>query len=144
VPTPPHTILIVEDSDDDFLFFQRACRQLGMNLEVVRSRTADEARAYLDGLGAGAGWPVLILLDLNLPGTDGRTFLTEIKDSERLKSLPVVVYSTSSAPSDVQFCYANHVNAFHQKHLDFDMMKAELADILGYWTTRVRLPRSTS
>ena len=137
-----HVILVIEDSDDDFMFFQRACRQLGAPVTLQRLHNADEARAYLEELNPKDEnlWPILIFLDLNLPGTDGRSFLQELKTSEQLKVLPVVVYSTSTSIADVRFCYANHANAFHQKHLDYDQMKSELSDILQYWTTRVRPP----
>lgn len=139
-----HLVLVVEDSDDDYLFLRRACRQIGAPVTLMRLRSADEARTYLEGLlddSAGQQWPLLIFLDLNMPGTDGRTFLQELKSSEHFRMMPVVVYSTSTADNDILYCYSNHANAYHEKHLDYDAMKSELAEILEYWIHQVVLPR---
>ena len=136
------TVLVIEDSDDDYLAFQRACRDLKSPVTLVRTRNVEEAREYLLSLHGSTSveWPLVVFLDLNLPGVDGRTFLQELKTSSDFKVIPVVIYSTSGGSSDVRFCYSNHANAYHQKPLDFDEMKAELFDILRYWTDRAQVP----
>ncbi len=100
-------LLIVEDSDDDFYATRRA---LGTTLPcaLVRCSTGSEALEYLfqQGQYTQAERPSLILLDLNLPGKDGRTVLEQLKQNSTLKSIPVVVMSTSSNPVDISHCYA--------------------------------------
>lgn len=134
-----HQICLVEDSDDDYYAFVRACRKLDVELELARFRTAEEARRHFRKLvDSGGPWPSVVFLDLNLPGTSGRDFLIEIKSNDRLKHVPVLIYSTSGDAEDVRLSYTNHANAYHQKPLDYDAMKSELRDIITYWTRRVK------
>ena len=102
----------------------------------------DEARKYLGSADhASSKWPVLVFLDLNMPGIDGRALLQEIKaEGSDAKRLRVVVYTTSDSPTDVEFCYSNYANAFHTKPRDFREMRADLNEILAYWLTKADEP----
>ena len=134
-------VLVIEDSDDDFYAFERVCRRLDIPLQLRRCRSGADARTYLSGLTPGHGdWPVLIFLDLNMPGIDGRTLLQDIKTSPTLRLLRVVVYSTSDSPSDIQFCYSNFANAYHTKPRDYSDMRADLSEILSYWLNKSAMP----
>ncbi|NVB43026.1 response regulator [Pseudenhygromyxa sp. WMMC2535] len=129
-------ILVVEDSDDDYYAFVRACRGISHEIELRRCCTGSEALEYLIDLAhKKQPRPALVFLDLNMPGLDGRDVLREIKYSDELSSLRVVVYSTSDSPADVEFCYANHANAYHVKPMDFARMKTDLKAIIDYWLT---------
>ena len=90
---PLRPLLVVEDSAEDFTALSRVFRKLGVPNPVVRCEDGDQALAYLQGHGQAAGWPAtlpaLVLLDLNLPGTDGRTVLETLKRDPRLQALPV-------------------------------------------------------
>ena len=90
------SILLVEDSDEDYLAFTRALRDTAVTVSLPRCTRGEEALDYLYGRGrfadpARAPRPTLVLLDLNLPGMDGRELLTIIKGDEHLKSIPVVI-----------------------------------------------------
>ena len=136
------TVLVVEDSDDDFYAFERACSRSPVPIALVRARDGFEARKYLGSADhASSKWPVLVFLDLNMPGIDGRALLQEIKaEGSDAKRLRVVVYTTSDSPTDVEFCYSNYANAFHTKPRDFREMRADLNEILAYWLTKADEP----
>lgn len=100
----PFTILHVEDDVDDRDFVRTVLNRSGYDLRIVEAHDGREALRYL-----GSGWeeknpPDLILLDLNLPVVDGREILPFLKQEPVTAAIPVVVYTTSSAASDEQFC----------------------------------------
>lgn len=127
-------VLVVEDSDDDFYAFRRACRKLSHPVTVRRCVDVDAAREYLSAaIEARCPMPSMVLLDLHLAGSDGRVLLREMKADLKLRPIPVVIYSTSQSPDDVRQCLGAHANAYHVKPLEFDQMVSELQNILGYW-----------
>jgi CheY-like chemotaxis protein len=135
-------ILLVEDSLADARLTKRALQKsrLASNLHVVRDGM--EAMAFVQGREpfANAPRPDLILLDLNLPRKDGRAVLAEIKSDERLRTIPVVVLTTSVAPDDVQTCYQLHANCFLVKPVDLEAFTSTILAIEEFWFTRARLP----
>jgi len=135
-------ILLVEDSLADVHLTRRALQRarVASNLHVVRDGV--EAMAFVQNRGpySEAPRPNLILLDLNLPRKDGRAVLAEIKMDERLRSIPVVVLTTSLAPEDVRTCYQLHANCFLAKPVDLDSFTATILAIEEFWLSRVRLP----
>lgn len=84
--------------------------------------------------------PAIVLLDLNTPGTDGRDALRTMRQNDRLRTLPLVILSTSANPRDVEFCYAAGANAYHTKPVDYAAHLQVLCDIFDYWVHRVTLP----
>lgn len=135
-------ILLVEDNPADVELTRQgfADGKIANNLHVVSD--GDEALAFLrrEGEFADAVQPDLILLDLNLPGKDGRTVLEEIKQDEVLRLIPVVVLTTSSAHLDVRKSYQLHANAYMTKPVDFTQFVELVRSIGSYWFTLVRLP----
>lgn len=135
-------LLIVEDSDEDFYAMRRA---LGKSLpcEVVRCRTGSEALDYLFRRGAylQAVLPSLVLLDLNLPGNDGRMILQQIKRDASLCAVPVVVVSTSDNPADIAQCYTIGCSGYLVKALSYERLAAALQVLCTYWFTVVTLPQ---
>jgi CheY-like chemotaxis protein len=110
-------ILIIEDSKDDFAAILRALRSKARELDisVEHSWDGDEALAVLHGMverGESGQLPHVILLDLNLPGTDGREVLLELKRDGALRAIPVVVLTTSINPQDIAECYDRGVNGY--------------------------------
>jgi two-component system, chemotaxis family, response regulator Rcp1 len=138
----PVEILLVEDSLADIELTKLGLREgkIANHLSIVRD--GDEAIAFLrrEGCYADAPRPDLILLDLNLPGKDGREVLAEIKADADLKKIPVVILTTSHAEEDVIRAYGLHANAYMTKPVGFEGFVAVVKGIGDYWFTLVRLP----
>jgi CheY-like chemotaxis protein len=144
--TPSQPILLVEDSPEDFEATQRAFRKSGMKNTIVRCEDGEEALDYLHRRGKYADpekspRPGVILLDLNLPGTDGRQVLSEIKSAEGLKDIPVVVLTTSNDERDISACYRAGANSYVQKPVDVDGFFKAIERLNGYWFEVVILPK---
>ncbi len=138
-------LLIVEDSNEDFEAFQRYLNQYSSEIPVYRCINGDRALAFLYRTAPytdhkTAPRPGLILLDLNLPGTDGREVLSKIKQDENLKKIPVVVFTTSNNPKDIEACYQQGVNSYIIKPMDFKLLKRSIQTLLIYWLEITRLP----
>jgi CheY-like chemotaxis protein len=137
-------ILLVEDSPGDIRLTIEALKdgKIHNRLSVVNDGV--EALAFLrrQGQHAKAPRPDLILLDLNLPKKDGREVLTEIKQEEDLKRIPVVVLSISTAEKDILKTYDLHANCYINKPVDFDQFINVVKSIEDFWFTVVKLPRN--
>jgi CheY-like chemotaxis protein len=136
-------VLLVEDDEGDVLMTREAFEhhKLRNQLHVVPDGV--EAIAFLRGEGvhAGAPRPGLILLDLNLPRKDGREVLEEIKSDETLRSIPVVVLTTSQAEEDILRSYDLHANAYVAKPVDFERFIDVIRQIDDFFVSVVKLPR---
>ena len=135
---PPVMLVVVEDSDEDFETVDEAVKRSGVAVEVRRATTGGGGLTLLRELAPDR--PVLVLMDLNTPGTDGRESLAELKTDPALKAIPVVVFSTSSNPKDVGFCYAAGANAYHVKPVRYPDHLQLVIDLVNYWFGRVALP----
>lgn len=132
-------ILIVEDSADDFDATKRAFAKANLRNAIARAKSGEEALAYLRSPESAR--PGLILLDLNMPGLDGRKTLEIIKGTEELKKIPVVVLTTSDDERDVKACYALGANTYIQKPVDFDGLIAAIQRLKEYWFEIAILPK---
>jgi CheY-like chemotaxis protein len=135
-------ILLVEDNPSDVLLTQIAMQQCKIVNNVHVAPDGEEALQFLrrQGPHGGAARPDLILLDLNLPRMDGRELLAAIKADPDLKSIPVVVLTTSDAERDVIQSYSLHANAYITKPVDMDQFIRIVKGIDDYWFGLVRLP----
>jgi two-component system, response regulator len=137
----PRQIMVVEDSDEDFYTVQDAARRAGILHPIVRARSGAECLHLLRASqGSRDALTLLVLLDLNTPGDDGRDVLRMVRSDEALSALPVVVLSASANTRDLQFCYANGANAYHVKPVDHALHLKVLQDIFAYWLGSVVLP----
>ena len=138
----PVEILLVEDNPGDVRLAEEALRDAKMsnNLNVVSDGV--EALAYLrrEGGHANAPRPDLVLLDLNLPKKDGREVLGEVKLDPDLRTIPIVVLTTSDADADVVRSYQLHANAYVRKPVDFDAFIEVVRSIEDFWFSVVKLP----
>jgi CheY-like chemotaxis protein len=144
--SPNQPILLVEDSPEDYETTQRAFRKSGLRNPIFRCADGDEALDYLFHRGQYADAekaprPGVILLDLNLPGTDGREVLTEVKADPVLRQIPVIVLTTSSDERDVQACYRAGASSYIQKPVDLDGFMRAMERLNDYWFEVVILPK---
>ncbi|MFI6095361.1 response regulator [Lentzea sp. NPDC051213] len=136
-------VLLVEDDPGDALMTQEAFdhHKIRNTLHVVKDGV--EALEFLrrEGQYENAPRPGLILLDLNLPRKDGREVLSEVKADAELRSIPVVVLTTSEAEEDILRSYSLHANAYVTKPVDFDRFIEVVRQIDDFFVTVVKLPR---
>lgn len=140
-------ILIVEDNEDDYEAVLRAFKNAQLHNPVFRCKTGDEALAYLKQEGVYDGSktfdrPTLILLDLNMPGIDGRKTLQHIKKDENLKRIPVVIFTTSNSDFDIDACYQAGANTYIQKPVSFAGLVEAMQQLKHYWFKIALLPTS--
>ncbi|WP_066582118.1 response regulator [Cellulomonas timonensis] len=135
-------VLLVEDDPGDVLMTREAFadNKVTNRLSVVSDGVSALEYLRKEGEYANATTPDLILLDLNLPRMDGREVLQALKQDERLRSIPVVVLTTSEAEEDVVRSYSLHANAYVTKPVDFDRFIEVVRQIDEFFVTVVRLP----
>lgn len=130
---------MVEDSNEDFTMLQRLIRRMSVNNPIYRCTSGDDALDYLKLRGNYSGdlekapRPSVILLDLNLPGTDGRSTLSRLKEDADLRDIPVVIFTTSSAPKDIDFCYQTGANAYLVKPIDRNELQKTVQSFVEFW-----------
>jgi CheY-like chemotaxis protein len=139
----PLEVLLVEDDPADVVLIREAFEHNGVRSTLHVAGDGLEALAFLRGERAPAPRPDLILLDLNLPRMDGRELLSVIKDDERLRTIPVVVLTTSDAEEDVLRSYDLHANAYVSKPVDFGRFVEVVRQIDAFFVSVVRLPART-
>jgi CheY-like chemotaxis protein len=139
----PMEVLLVEDSPGDVRLTREAFKDAKVHINLHVASDGAEAMAFLWGAGehSGAPCPDLILLDLNLPKKDGREVLEEIKESPTLKSIPVVILTTSASEEDILRSYRLHANCYITKPVDLDGFLKVVKSIDGFWLSVVKLPR---
>jgi CheY-like chemotaxis protein len=128
--THPYDVLLVEDDAADALLIQDALTERGTRnitqvsdgiaaLEFLRDRSNER--------------PDLIVLDLNMPRMNGREFLAVVKEDPELRTIPVVVLTTSAAPDDVTGAYHHHANAYVTKPVNLDEFEAAVRSIDSFY-----------
>ncbi|MFH0934865.1 MAG: response regulator [Pseudomonadota bacterium] len=138
----PADFLLVEDKPGDVRLTQEALKSHKVlnNLHVVTD--GEEAMAFLrkQGKYQAAPRPDIILLDLNLPKKDGREVLAEIKSDPALKTIPVVIITSSEAEQDVIKSYNLNANCYVTKPVNLDQFIKVVQSINDFWLTIVKLP----
>ncbi len=134
----PFVILLVEDEPAHAEIVRRNFETFHVPNRLMHVADGEAALDYLFGRGnyadrAVAPLPSLVLLDLRLPRLGGMDVLAEIKAHERLRTIPVVVMTTSAAERDVEEAYARHVNSYVVKPLDFERFTSLLQAVAAYW-----------
>jgi CheY-like chemotaxis protein len=141
----PITILMADDDADDRRLTQEALEEGRLMNEIRFVENGEELMDYLRHSGryaapAEAPRPGLILLDLNMPRKDGRSVLKEIKSDPDLRTIPVVVLTTSKADEDVYKSYDLGVNSYIVKPVTFEALVDILQTLEKYWFQVVLLP----
>ncbi len=144
--TPNQPILLVEDNAEDFETAVRSLKKAGLKNSIYRCLDGEDALDYLYKRGAygepgSAPRPGIVLLDLNLPGTDGREVLEEVKQDPALKTIPIVVLTTSTDELDIERCYQAGANSYMHKPVDLDGFVRSMARMKDYWFEVVIMPK---
>ena len=131
-------LLVVEDSDEDFEVLQRLMERMAVQNPIYRCADGDEVLDFLyqagnDTESESIPRPSIILLDLNLPGTDGREVLEQLKCDGNLKDIPVVVFTTSSSPKDIEFCYQHGANGYLVKPVNSIELQRTVQAFVDFW-----------
>jgi len=141
----PITILIAEDDPDDRLLVQQAFRECRLNNDLFFVEDGEDLLDYLRQRGryaasAAAPRPDLILLDLNMPRKDGRAAFAEIKADPGLRTIPIVVLTTSQAEEDILRAYNLSVAGYIPKPATFETLVEVVRKLEKYWFEIVELP----
>ena len=138
----PIEILLVEDNLGDVDLTREVLQESTVHHRLHVARDGMEAMAFLrrDGKYADSPRPNLILLDLNLPRKDGREVLKEIKETDSLKRIPVIVLTSSDADADINKSYELHANCYLTKPSGFDELSETLKAVESFWLKKVKLP----
>lgn len=139
------SILVVEDSQPDFEAIMRAFHKMKLESAVYHVESGEEAldfltrqRKYKDPTSAPR--PAVVLLDLNLPGLDGRSVLKRIKCDPELQSIPVVILTTSDSALDVDDCYKLGANSYMVKPVDWEKFMDSMNHFRAFWLQTSVLP----
>ena len=137
-------VLLVEDDPGDVVLIREAFEFNKVRNALHTVSDGVEALDFLHRRGpyAGAPRPDLVLLDLNLPRKDGREVLEEIKADRDLRTIPVVILTTSEAEEDILRSYDLHANAYVTKPVDFDRFIEVVRLIDDFFVTVVKLPKN--
>ncbi|HKI18841.1 MAG TPA: response regulator [Isosphaeraceae bacterium] len=142
----PQPILIIEDSPEDYEATTRALRKAGLANPIFHCGDGEDGLDFLYQRGSyavldRAPRPAVILLDLNLPGADGREVLAEIKGDDGLKNIPVIVLTTSTDERDIEKCYHGGANSYVKKPVDLPGFIRSVQHLKDYWFEVVILPK---
>ena len=132
------SLLIIEDSDEDFEILQILMEDMKVTHPIYRCKTGDLALDFISkcktaSKDRSAILPSIILLDLNLPGVDGREVLEKVKQDEQLRTIPVVVFTTSSDQTDIKYCYQKGANGYLIKPVSTELLERKVQAFVHYW-----------
>ncbi|MBT9311414.1 response regulator [Leptothoe kymatousa] len=130
-------LIVVEDSDEDFEVLQIFMEDMDVANPIYRFTTGDKALDFLyrsqDENVVQPDRPSMILLDLNLPGTDGREVLERLKQDEQFREIPIVIFTTNSDPRDIKFCYRKGANGYLIKPVKTAQFEKAVQAFVDYW-----------
>lgn len=131
-------LLVAEDSDEDFVALQRLMQRMQVQNPIYRCPDGDSVLDFLYNEANSPDQkatvrPSVILLDLNLPGTDGRDVLKHLKQDQSLREIPIVVFTTSANPEDIEFCYEKGANGYLIKPMDSRQLQKTIQAFVDYW-----------
>jgi chemotaxis family two-component system response regulator Rcp1 len=139
----PIHVLLVEDSPGDVRLTREAFREANGAVHLHVASDGVEALAFLrqEAPYADVPRPDFILLDLNLPRMDGREVLAQIKADDDLRTIPVVILTTSEADADILQSYELNANAYLRKPVTLEAFEKLVKSINDFWLTNVLLPQ---
>ena len=140
--TKPLRVLLVEDNDGDVEMTERAFRDDEPACAISVANNGVEALQFLlkQGNFSEAPTPNLILLDLNMPRMDGKTFLDCVKSDPKLKAIPVVMFTSSQSENDIRDCYERYASCYVVKPFDGKVFVETVQQVVRFWSDLGRLP----
>ena len=138
-------VILAEDDEDDYLLTQEAFKEAKIINHLHRVKDGEELMNYLhkeisNPSTLNSSPPLIILLDLNMPRKSGREALKEIKSDPKLRSIPVVILTTSKAEEDILMSYDLGCNSFIRKPVSFEQFVNVIKEFKKYWLEIVELP----
>ncbi len=125
----PVVIFLADDDTDDRAMFEEVIGEIDATIQLI---CAEDGMVLLQLLNAEQHpLPDLIFLDLNMPNKNGKECLDEIRKSERLKNIPIVIYSTSSSPKDIEDTFEKGANLYVRKPSSFNELRKITKDVLS-------------
>lgn len=128
-------VLLVEDNEGDILLTREALEDSGSPIKLSVVKDGSQAIDFVSGYGAyqDTALPDLMLLDVNLPKSNGQEVLKFIKENDSIKHLPVIMFTTSSSESDIHSCYQKHANSYITKPVEAEDFMEVVAKIEHFW-----------
>lgn len=139
-------IMLVEDSEGDVVLTLEAFKEAKIKNKVTVAKDGEQAldMLYQAGEYKDMNLPDLILLDINLPKIDGREVLHKIKNHDNLKTIPVVMLTTSGDEQDILYSYNNHASCYILKPVSIDKFMEVVRSIEDFWLTVVTYPAKSN
>jgi len=143
LPASSVEVLLVEDNLGDAVLTREALQDAKLSVKLHHVMDGQEALDYLrkEKKYKSAETPDIILLDLNMPGVDGREFLKIVKKDPKYSMIPVVVLTTSKADEDILSSYSLQAACFVTKPVDFSQFQSIVEKLSDFWFTVVKLPK---
>lgn len=137
----PIKIMLVDDNEADIELTKSTLEEGKVRMDIVTAGDGQHALDQLEAtLARGEELPDLILLDLNMPRLDGRGFLSQMRQREELKAIPVVVLTSSDAEQDIVKSYKLGANCYVNKPVGLDEFQKIVRTVEHFWLTVVKLP----
>ncbi len=137
-------ILMADDDPDDRTMLEEAYKSANLKWDLIFAENGIEVMEYLRGIDKynSIPCPHIILLDLNMPFKDGKETLKEIKNDDKLKHIPIVMFTTSKSEEDIYFCYNCGAASFVTKPFAFDELIEFVKSFNRYWSEIANLPKN--
>ena len=137
--TSPVTIVMIEDDEGHARLIERNIRRAGVNNQIIPFANGTDAMTYLLGGEHRKGDPLLILLDLNLPDMTGIEILRRVKETQHLKTTPVVVLTTTDDAQEIKRCYELGCNVYVTKPVNYENFATAIRQ-LGLFFSVIQVP----
>jgi CheY-like chemotaxis protein len=141
MPNSIHILLVEDNPADAELTSETLMETRDVDISVAKDGVEALEILEKDGSWSEKGRPTLILLDLNLPGKDGRQVLMVLKTHDLLRRIPVVIMSSSEAEADITSCYELGANCYITKPVDLQTFRSKVRSIERFWLDNAKLPR---
>jgi len=141
------TIVSIEDNEPDFVLLQKAIKAVpDLSIDLINVRNGEDALNFLYKKGefTSAPTPNIIILDINLPKINGHEILKSIKNNEKLKTIPVIIFSTSDSNKDIEESYSLYANSYITKTFNIQDLFKKIETMADYWFKTTELPPTTN